>query len=222
MNFALLTLMALVGLSIKIMITRLGFGWLYAAIVANLIFISIFGAKLIAVFGFTTNVGNIFYAMVFFATYLLIEHYGKEVAQRSIWIGAFGVVLLIIASQFVISLTSESGSMAASRAIETLFGIVPRVALASLTAYTIAQHVNIWLYVKMRERMHGKKVFARMTVAILIAQLVDSVIFFLIAFAGVLPMNILLQTLVLGYAIKVLIGILSIPFMYLSLGMRTA
>lgn len=57
--------------------SRFGKEWLYSAIVVHLLLISLLGGKLIAVFGFTTNVGNVFFINVLFATYMLIERYGK-------------------------------------------------------------------------------------------------------------------------------------------------
>src|SRR5258708_4996057 len=106
--------------------------WLQASVVVNLILISVFGAKLISVFGVVTNVGNIFYAMVFFATQLLVEHYGKDEGRKAVWIGLSFVVFFVAMGQLTVRYIGVAESAAASRAIDTLFTFTPRVALASI------------------------------------------------------------------------------------------
>src|ERR1700752_1009665 len=70
--------------------------WLHAAIAINLMFITIFGAKIVPLFGHVTNVGNIFYAGVFLAAQLLVEHHGKNEGKKSTFLGASAVIFLIL------------------------------------------------------------------------------------------------------------------------------
>jgi uncharacterized PurR-regulated membrane protein YhhQ (DUF165 family) len=56
---------------------RLGREWLLCSIIANLLLVAVFGAKLISLWGFVTNVGNVPYACVFLATDFLLERYGR-------------------------------------------------------------------------------------------------------------------------------------------------
>jgi len=82
--------MALIELSIALFALKRGKAWVYVVIGANMILIGALGAKLTTLFGFTTNVGNVFYATIFFCLYLLTEHYGKQAALRGLWIGFIG------------------------------------------------------------------------------------------------------------------------------------
>lgn len=216
MDEALLILMTLAGFTSMLVMMRLGREWLYASIIANLLFISIFGAKLITVFGVVTNVGNVFYAVVFFVLYILVEHYSAEEANRAVWVGFFGVLLFIVSSQFIIGFTGTPESMEANHAIEVLYGVVPRIAIASLFAYLITQHLNIWFYDKLRREHNGAWMWLRVSVCVLLFQIIDSVLFFTVAFLGVLPFSELAQVMIVGYIVKVTAGIASIPFMYLS------
>ncbi|HEY4522349.1 MAG TPA: hypothetical protein VJH91_01785 [Candidatus Paceibacterota bacterium] len=72
MNETVLIVTALLDLGIVLVAYMLGREWLYVTIVVNLLLISILGAKLVSVFGFSTNSGNVFYAAVFFATVSLL------------------------------------------------------------------------------------------------------------------------------------------------------
>ncbi len=128
--------------------------YLQASIVINLILISVFGAKLIDAFGLVTNVGNIFYAMVFFAGQLLVEHYGKKEGRRSIWLGLASILFFVAVGQLTVAYTGVPEGAKASQAIATLFSFTPRLALASMLAYVCAQSLNLGLYSYLRT---GKK-----------------------------------------------------------------
>lgn len=210
----LILILALLVLLSAFFVAHLGKGWLYASIVANLFFVSLFGAKLIAVGGIVSNIGNVFYAGVFFATYLLIEHYGVGAAKAALWVGLYTTALFLLFTQLVGALTGVPLNQAADLWLGALFGVVPRIAVASIFAYIIAQHVNIWLYERLRQR--GVSLWARATAAIVMAQGVDSVLFFYVAFAGVLSQGLLYESLWAGFVLKVGIGVLSIPLLYAS------
>ena len=103
-----------------------------------------------------------------------------------------------------------------NQAIDVLFGFAPRVALASLLGFVVSQYFNIGIYVGIKEKMRGKFLFLRSNVANVVAQLVDSSLFFTTAFFGILPMPLLVQSVVLGWLVKAAVGILAMPMFYWS------
>src|SRR3989344_7568947 len=105
----------------------LGRRWLHAAVVVNLIAISFFGAEVVSIFGKVTNVGNIFYAAVFFAGQLLVEHYGKKEGKKSIWLGFSCVLFLIIVGQIVVRYIPVAESIEISQSIKSLLVFAPRI-----------------------------------------------------------------------------------------------
>jgi uncharacterized integral membrane protein (TIGR00697 family) len=186
--------------------------WLQASVVINLILISVFGAKLIHVFGLTTNVGNVFYAMVFFAAQLLVEHFGKEEGRRSVWLGLSAVGFFIFIGQLTVLYAGIPEASAATDAISMLFHFAPRLATASLVAYLFAQSLNIELYSYLRNL--GWSIGTRSLTATAAGQFVDSVLFFSIAFGGTVSADVLFQSMSAGFIIKLSIGLLSVPFLY--------
>ncbi len=194
--------------------------WLQASIVINLLLISVFGAKLIAVFGLVTNVGNIFYAMVFFAGQLLVEHYGKEEGKKSVWLGLAAVIFFVAIGQLTVRYTGIPEAADASAAIATLFKFTPRLALASMLAYLCAQSINVRLYSYLRGRSISR-IWLRSLLSTAAGQLVDSGIFFTVAFAGVLPISVFFETMLVGWAVKCALGALSVPFLYSSYTAKT-
>jgi uncharacterized integral membrane protein (TIGR00697 family) len=193
--------------------------WLYASIVINLLLIGVFGAKLVSLFGGVTNVGNIFYVAVFFAGQLLVEHYGKSEAKKSVWIGLFAIAFFILMGQLTIAFRPVPESLAAAETLNTLFGFAPQIALGSLLAYLCSQTINIRLY-SFLSKKRPNEIWLRSLVAGTAGQFLDSVIFFSIAFWGT-PLSILVGIAATGFAVKSAVGILSIPCIYLSYRFNT-
>jgi uncharacterized integral membrane protein (TIGR00697 family) len=220
MNETLLVITAALDLCIVMAAFMRGHTWLYATIVINLLLITIFGAKLEMIFGHITNVGNAYYACVFFAIYLLMEHGSPWDGAKAIWIGVGSVIAFAIFAQLTLLMQSAPPTAALSALMTQVFSFTPRIALASLTAFICAQYLNVVLYVHWREPIESTHWWLRMLVLIMTAQLVDSLIFFSIAFVGTVASSTVLDTVIFGYLIKVGIGIISTPLIYLSHHMR--
>lgn len=216
MNELLLLSIAILDLGLVLLMHRLGKKWLYSSIVVNLILISVFGAKLISIFGLVTNSGNVFYAAVFFATYLLIEHHGLSSGVNVVWLGVLSTTFFMVMSQFAAFTVGVGETAEINGAIHTLFTLAPRVALASLVAYVAAQSLNSLLYGGFKKRNGKDRLWLRALASSSVAQLLDSILFFSIAFLGIVPLAVMVQAMIIGYVVKVLVGAMSIPLLYLS------
>jgi uncharacterized integral membrane protein (TIGR00697 family) len=211
----ILVLSAALDIFVVFFAMRLGIEWLYGTIALNLLLISIFGSQFISVFGFITNAGNVFYACVFFATHLLLERKELKFARRTIWFGAAVVLTFITLSQTVLHLTSAPGSEEVNEALTTLFTLSPRIALASILAYVFAQEVNISLYSWIRKQTGGRLLWFRSNGANIVAQLVDSSIFFTVGFVD-LPGTVLVQAILIGTVVKIFVVMLGTPLLYID------
>ncbi len=216
MNETVLIVTALIDLGIVLAAYMLGREWLYVTIVINLLLITLFGAKLVSIFGSATNAGNVMYACVFFATYLLMEHGTARDGRRAIWIGASAIVMFLALSKLVLMMESVSATQAVSEAMEQILTIAPRIALASLVAYITAQYMNVWLYTFGRESASSVHWWVRVICVMMAAQLVDSVIFFSIGFFGTVEVRLVFESMWVGYMIKVLVGLAAVPLLYAS------
>ena len=214
-NELLFLLTTLVEVIVVFIAARLGREWLLGTVAVNLILIGIFGAKLISVFGLVTNVGNVFYACVFLATHFLIERHGKNVAWQTIWYGLGFVMFFTMMSQFAVYYNGLSLSDATNSASATLFSFLPRIIFASILAYVFAQYVNIAVYSWLHTKTKGKLLWLRSNGANIVSQLVDSMLFFSIAFIN-LPGPLLLQAILTGWLLKSLVVFLGTPFLYLD------
>lgn len=194
---------------------RKGSDWLLSTIVANLIIIATFGAKIITVFGLTTNAGNAFYACVFLATYFLIEKQGRQAAIKTIGFGAIFILFFIFIAQFVNSFIGSDLSSVVNECIDIVFHLSLRVALASIVSYIFAQYVNISIYDWLKTKTKSRFLWLRASLATIISQLVDSMIFFSIAFFD-MPGNTLVQMILIGWLVKTIVILIGTPFLYLD------
>jgi uncharacterized integral membrane protein (TIGR00697 family) len=195
---------------------RLGKQGMMAVIVVNIILVSSFGALLIHLFGVTTNAGNVFYATIFLAAQIMVERFGRPVAFRSIWVGFSALVLFVLMTQYTIRLVGASDGSALTDSMQQVFSAVPRIAIASMCAYLVSQNLNVWLFAALRQKTGKRQLWLRTLLSSGIGQLVDSLLFFSIAFAGTIPNGELTQALVAGFSIKMLMALIGIPVLYIS------
>lgn len=192
---------------------RRGVEWLFGTIILNLVLVGVFGTKLISVFGLVTNVGNVFYACVFFATYFLLERHNKRIGFKTIWFGVVFVLFFIMASQLTVRFEGLPLSETINNATTIIFAFSPRIVFGSLIAYVFGQYINILIYEQIKVWTHGKFLWLRVNGANIASQLVDSLLFFSIVFFD-LPGPILLQTILVGWLIKTVVVALGTPLLY--------
>jgi uncharacterized integral membrane protein (TIGR00697 family) len=206
-NELLFLVSALIDICAIFLAARKGSDWLLGSIIANLILVGIFGAKLIIIFGFVTNAGNVFYACVFLATHFLLEWYGKKLAEKTVIYGSIFIVFFLIMSQLAVQFKGIGSSESVNNAIYTLFAFSPRIFFASIMAYIFAQNINIFLYEWLKKQTKGKSLWLRSNAANIFGQLADSLIFFSIAFFDS-PGLLLVSAIIAGWLVKVLVGLI--------------
>lgn len=216
MNEALLLMTGLLSVAFVYLSWRLSKERLYTAIVVFLALIATVGGKLVEFFGFETNAGNVFYASIFLATYLLIERYGKREGLRSIWIAiiAVGFFTAFLQISALLEGTAETASL--NQALDIAFGSTVRVSFASLLAYALSQTLNVHLYAYLKQRMQGTRLWLRANITNAVAQVLDSVAFFFIAFAGAVPPDNMWEIIITGIVIKVVFVMVASPLLYLN------
>ncbi len=172
-------------------------------------------------FGFEMTLGNILFASTFLVTDILSENHSKKEAQRAVYLGiATSAIFILISQSWLLYTPSESDF--ASPAIRTIFANTPRLMFASLAAYAVCQLFDVWLYHKWwdftEKRSHNKRSFLwlRNNGSTLISQLVNTVLFNLLAFAGVYSVGTLVSIIVSCYVIFIITSLLDTPFAYLA------
>ena len=186
---------------------------LYGMIVMSIIAANIQVLKIVEMFGMTTTLGNVLYGSIFLTTDMLSEFYGKKSATKGVWLGFFTFILFTFYMQVALIFTPHAEDFAQPFLIG-IFSLVPRIALASMIAYLVSQHHDVWAFHFWKKKTHGKKLWLRNNASTLVSQMIDSIIFCSIAFWGVFSMDIFLQILATTYFIKMIVAIIDTPFIY--------
>ena len=195
---------------------------LYASIVISLLLANLQGPKLTEIFGLQTSMGVILYSSIYFATDLLSERYGKAEATRAGMIGftvSVIIIVMISMSLFYLPATDpETASLAQSMhaATATLFSFTPRFVLGSLLAYLISQRFDVWMFHKIKNKTQGRHLWLRNNVSTICSQALDTVIYGIVVWWGVVDFETAMQLALAKYFFKVLIAIIDTPFIYIA------
>ena len=178
--------------------------------------------KTVEMFGWVTALGNVIYGTTFLATDILSENYGKKDAKKAVYTGFFILIALTTIMQLTLYFIPHESDFA-SPALETIFGFMPRIVIASLTAYIVSQLHDVWAFAFWKNKFEGKHLWLRNNFSTMTSQLVDNVVFTLIAFVGffglfgweqVFEWSIILQIFIVSYVMKFVVAVCDTPFMY--------
>ena len=144
---------------------------------------------------------------------LLTEVYGYRKAMLVIWMGFVLSAFVAVAAQLVSWLPAplypENQEVAES--FNQLFGLIPRTTVASLLAFLLGSQMNAWVMSKMKVATKGRGFGGRAILSSLVGELSDSVIFYPLAFAGVMPAKAILSIILTQVAVKTLYEVLILP-----------
>jgi len=188
---------------------------LYALIVISIIVCNIQVTKTVRIFGLTATLGNILYGSIFFATDLLGEIYGKSEAKKGVFIGFAALIAMTIYMQLAILFKPDTSDFA-SEHLKIIFGMMPRISIASLSAYLLSQLHDVWAFHFWKKKMKNKYLWLRNNFSTMVSQLIDSVVFCSIAFLGVFDFNVWWQVLLTTYLFKLIVAAVDTPFIYIG------
>ncbi len=172
--------------------------------------------KTIELFGMVATLGNIVYATSFLATDILSENHGVKDARKAVAIGFFSLIVMTVLMNVALLFTPHSSDFA-NESLSTLFSIMPRIAVASLTAYLISQFHDIKAYHFWKQKFPATRhIWLRNNASTMISQLLDSLIFSFIAFYGLFSFDVFLEILITTYLLKWLVAALDTPMIYLA------
>lgn len=203
-----------VELTIAIVMFRLwGKKGLYVALAASVIVCNIQVVKTLNLFGLVATLGNIIYASIFFCTDVLSEVYGKKAARRGVWLGFAALVIMVVEMQLALKFIPHASDFA-HESLQTIFGLMPRIAAGSLIAYLLSQHHDVWAFHFWKGKTEGKYLWFRNNASTMVSQAIDSIVFCSIAFIGVFDWGIWWQIVVSTYILKWVVAAIDTPFIY--------
>ena len=201
---------------------------LYAAVILGIILGNLQGGKIseLQIFGTSINVsmGAILYSGIYFATDLLNEKFGKNEANRAVYLGFFANIAVMITLWLSINFlpSSLSGSaLEVHTAISTLAQYSPIFIIGSLMAYLASQTFDVWFFNYLKEKTDGKKLWLRNNLSTMTSQLIDTLIYqFTWVIATDLSFAEAFGLAVVKYIFKFVIAIVDTIFIYIVRGWK--
>ena len=189
-------------------------GLLIGVFTVVLVVADISATKLVAVGPLIFSGGTLLYSVTFLITDTVSEIWGRQWARRIVWYGFF-TKLLAVSYLLLVTAKPYPEFWTLQQAFEQIFHLVPRITIAGLIAYLVAQHFDIWMFHFWKRVTKGKHLWLRNIASTSSSQFVDTLVFTIIAFAGVVPFEGLVKLFIGQYLFKVLIALADTPLCYL-------
>jgi len=164
---------------------------------------------------FTIPAGTLMFAITFLCTDIIADVWGKKVAHQVVTAGFVANLISLVAIRLYIKVPfPEFWEM--QKEFVMVFGSNARIVIAGLVTYIVSQHIDVALFLWIKSLTGGKKLWLRNNVSTITSQLIDTVLFTVLAFAGTMPVAALVNMIVSLYLFKVLLALGDTPFCYLG------
>ncbi|AUW62482.1 MULTISPECIES: queuosine precursor transporter [Staphylococcus] len=172
--------------------------------------------KTVDIFGISATLGNVMFASIYLATDILNDIYGRKVAKRAVWLGFSSTLVMIIVMQMSLHFIPAPEDIS-QKALSTIFDLVPRIALGSIIAYIIGQHVDVFIFSMIKKVFQSDKTFIiRAYGSTVLSSIIDTALFVTIAFIGTLPASVVFEIFITTYVLKLVSTIFNVPFGYIA------
>ena len=196
-----------------------------ALVVSNLIFqkffswypfnFEVFGIKL-----FELSVGVLPYPITFLITDIVSEIFGKRKANQVVVMGIlasiFSIGLLLLGDVLPASSTSPIDD----KTFNLVFSASPLAVLASMSAYLIAQFLDIRIYHFWKQLTQGKYLWLRNNFSTFSSQIIDSTtVIALLCIFDILAWDLFLGLVLSSITFKIVVAVMDTPLLYLLVGL---
>jgi uncharacterized integral membrane protein (TIGR00697 family) len=188
---------------------------LAAAYVAAQMLADVTSLKITEVAGFSMDAGTLVYPFTFTLRDLVHKVAGKQVARALILAAAAVNVFMAGLFWLVDRLPGVPGVGPQTDLFGAVLGPVWRIVCASIVAEVVAEFIDTEAYAAWEKRFGSRRQWGRVLASNAVSIPVDSALFVLIAFAGVLTAGGVGETFLTNVVVKGIVTLVSIPWIYL-------
>ena len=181
--------------------------------VSVLLISNVASSKIVDLKWFTFDGGTLLFPLSYIFGDILTEVYGYKNSRSTIWMGFFMALMMSVIFIIVGKLPPAAG-WNNQAAYDAILGLTPRIVCASLVAYFFGEFSNSFVLAKMKIFTKGRWLWTRTIGSTVVGELVDSVLFIIIAFTGILPNSLLITLIISNYLFKTGVEILFTPITY--------
>ena len=168
-------------------------------------------------FGTHLSVAVFSFPIVFIMTDVIGEVYGKKMAKNFVLAGVISILLFLLYTIISSVLPWSTKGMWAHDGYNLIFSISARMSIASLLAFVIAEYQDVFAFFFFKKNIGAKHFWIRSNLSNVWSQLLDSIIFTAVAFAGVYSFPVMTMMTIPWWIYKVFMGFLFTPLSYLAI-----
>ena len=186
--------------------------------VTNAILGELTGGKLFTVGPFTMSIGVIPWPVVFIATDLINEYFGRDGVKRLTFMTIGLIAYAFIVVYLSIQVPAASFSPVTDAQFQAVFGQSLWIIAGSITAFAASQLIDVGVFWLVRHQTGGKYLWMRATGSTIVSQLIDSVVIIGIAFwlPGKVRTSEFFIVAGANYSYKLLIALGVTPLLYVG------
>jgi|SRR5579863_7573749 len=171
------------------------------------------GARIIGVYGVGVSVTVLYFPITYLIGDLVTEVYGYSHSRRVIWISMLCSLAgsAIAGGQLAVPAASFFDADAAYRRV---FSPSLTISAAGILAFFAGDICNSFVLAKLKIWDRGKRLWIRFVASTIVGEGVNTVLFYCIALHNVLPQQLLLRGVLVGWAIKVIVEVVMLPASY--------
>jgi uncharacterized integral membrane protein (TIGR00697 family) len=195
--------------------------YMFCIIVSEVMGAKTFPLFKIGTFQLNASVALFVLPFIFSINDVITEVYGKERTRSIIRSGLFIIVCLFLFTLLATSLPPSLRSAPMEKAYDTIFGFSMRISAASLTAFALADFLDVFVFAKIREKLGKKKLWLRNNASNFISQFIDTTIFITLAFYAFnlsfeSNLSFIVSLIIPFWLLKCFMSVIETPFVYLG------
>lgn len=163
-------------------------------------------------FSFFATSGTILFAVTYLVTDIVNEKFGLAEARHMVFI-AFAMQAVVALFFYMVISAVPAPFYLNQEAFSSILGSSLRIIGASLLSFIVVELMDVYIFHWLKKITNGKHLWMRSAFSTLPTMVIDSILFVSLAFYGVLPILPIIIGLIV---VKWLVGIMDVPFMYLS------
>lgn len=190
-----------------------------AAFVAVLLISNVAALKVFVLGPLVFDGGALIFPLSYIFGDVLTEVYGYAVSRRVIWQGLFWLVVFNVVMAICVKLPGEASwqVQVGQEAYARVLGISMRVAVAGWLGFFWGEFCNSFVMSRLKVYTQGRWLALRTITSTILGQLVDTGLFCLVAFGGILSSAALVNYTLTGYVYKVGVEVLMTPVTYAAI-----
>jgi uncharacterized integral membrane protein (TIGR00697 family) len=158
----------------------------------------------------SVTAGLIVFPISYIINDCIAEVWGFRKARLIIWMG-FLMNFMVVAMGGIAVWLPAAPFWQGEEAFRFVFGLAPRIAAASLLAFLVGSFINAYVMSRMKLASGGRNFSARAIVSTLAGEGADSLIFFPLAFGGLMPIGELVKMMLVQVVLKTLYEVIILP-----------